>query len=617
MLAVKRATAVSRCGLMLLIALGAGACAEGQGGNIETQPLAVRVESVLADFVLPGTRALVRGDGFLEGAEVDVSLRGTASGVPTELYLTAERVDDRTLAVVFPPEQVLPLGTADFTGELRVEVTIGAAAGEGLASVTLRVRPEITPNLAQIPPGVFPQTPVVVVGDGFLLPGEGSSLVSFRGLFTPEAGGPPVELAVTEAPLVPAGPGDAAFVLPDRTRSAFTFDPAWVGIAPGRFEGEVQIANRGLGWTQSTAWTPTAFDLLPPLIEGVSPTEASRGQRIDIQGQGFLGGEAGATFIRLEGDFQPDVGDARPLPPGGLELSPQWIDGNHTAFAMRVHYDADCNSRDLGATPGTMTGTATAVITRGDVTVEGASFPVTFRIRPSRQVVWLRFLPAFTDSLRIFGLRNVSGAVQNRVLEVLRRDYSGIGLDFRLVEPKDFLDYSIVEIGGPDPNGQHLFGLDNTPDLDHCNERLADNLAGRNADGAGYGGIFVESFLQFSPARSSENPLADPAFDEIFGPVMARAVEPGEYPDGPRSAAIAQAILTLGSLIGNTATHEVGHSLGLPVFPGCGEYHTAPGQRQIMDCGADRPFSERAELDASPATFNPEDFEYLQRVLPP
>jgi hypothetical protein len=219
--------------------------------------------------------------------------------------------------------------------------------------------------------------------------------------------------------------------------------------------------------------------------------------------------------------------------------------------------------------------------------------------------------------LRIFGLRNVSGAVQTRVLEVLRRDYSGIGMDFRLVEPTDFLDYSIVEIGGPDPNGQQLFGLDNTPDLDHCNERLADNLAGRNADGAGYGGIFVESFLQFSPARSTENPLADPAFDEIFGPVMARPVDSGEYPDGPRGPVIAQAVLTLGSLIGNTATHEVGHSLGLPVFPGCGEYHTAPGPRQIMDCGADRPFTERAELDGDHAAFNPEDLEYLQRVLPP
>ncbi len=599
------------------LALLASSCAEGQGGDVETQPLAVQIESVYADLVLPGTRALIRGDGFLEGAVVDVSLRGQAAGMPADLYPTAERIDDRTLAVVFPPEQVAPLGTADFTGDLRVEVSIGAALGEAVRSVSLRVRPDLPPTLDVVPSGVFPQTPVELRGDGFLMPGEGSTLVSLRGVFTPDLGGAPVELSVTDAALSPTTAPDGSLSNPDRTRSAFVFDPAWVGISPGRFEGEVQLVNRGLGWTQAMAWSPAVFDLLPPLIEGVSPTEATRGQRIDIRGQGFLGGDAGATFIRLDGHFQPDAGEARALPPGGLEISPLWLSGNQTAFAMRVHYDADCNSRDLGATAGIMTGTATPVITRGDVTVEGAAVPVTFRIRPSRQVVWLRFLPAFTDSLRIFGLRNVSGAVQTRVLEVLRRDYAGVGMDFRLVEPTDFLEYSIVEIGGPDPNGQQLFGLDNTPDLDHCNERLADNLAGRNADGAGYGGIFVESFLQFSPARNSENPLADAAFDDIFGPVMREAVEPGEYPDGPRADVIARAVLTLGSLIGNTATHEVGHSLGLPVFPGCGEYHTAPGPRQIMDCGADRPFTERAELDGAHAAFNPEDLEYLQRVLPP
>jgi hypothetical protein len=461
---------------------------------------------------------------------------------------------------------------------------------------------------------------MVLLGQGFLLDGEGRSLLSMRGTFTPDVGGPASEVSLAEVPLAsaPLAAGQA----PERGVVETVFDPAWMGISPGRFQGEVQVARtRDSAGRASRRGRPSASTCFPPAIEGISPYRGELADRsIDIAGdKGFLGRRGRRDVRAPRGRLPAGRGRGAPAcPGGGLELSP--VSGStatSSPFAMRVHYDADCQSRDLGANPGVMTGTATPVIARGDATVEGVPTPVTFRILPSKQVVWLRFLPAFTDSLRIFGLRNVSGAVQARVLEVLRRDYSGINMDFRLVEPTDFLDFAILEIGGPDPNGQQLFGLDNTPDLDHCNERLADNLAGRNADGAGYGGIFVESFLQFSPARSSENPLADPAFDEIFGPVMARAVEPGEYPDGPRSAAIAQAILTLGSLIGNTATHEVGHSLGLPVFPGCGEYHTAPGQRQIMDCGADRPFSERAELDASPATFNPEDFEYLQRVLPP
>ncbi|MEZ4465309.1 MAG: hypothetical protein R3F43_12710 [bacterium] len=90
-----------------------------------------------------------------------------------------------------------------------------------------------------------------------------------------------------------------------------------------------------------------------------------------------------------------------------------------------------------------------------------------------------------------------------------------------------------------------------------------------------------------------------------------------EYPGGSRDAEIERAIRTLGNLVGNTATHEIGHSLGLPVAPGCGQYHNAPGDRQIMDCGSDRPFAERAELEpGSQAEFTPENRAYLERILP-
>jgi hypothetical protein len=258
----------------------------------------------------------------------------------------------------------------------------------------------------------------------------------------------------------------------------------------------------------------------------------------------------------------------------------------------------------------------TPIIELEGTRVEGVTTPLDFEILPSRQLVYLRFLPAFTDSLRLFGLRNLSADVQDRILEVLHRDYEGINVDFRTLAPEDFLDYAILEFGGPDPNGQNLFGLDNTPDLDRCNERLSDNLAGRNADGAGYGGIFVESFLQLSPANGADNPLASAAFDEVFSDVRRTPATPDDL-FGPRADVVRRAVLSLGNLIGSTASHEVGHSLGLPVVPGCGDYHTAPGDAQLMDCGADRPFAERVELNgAAPGRFNPEDLEYLRQILP-
>jgi hypothetical protein len=36
-----------------------------------------------------------------------------------------------------------------------------------------------------------------------------------------------------------------------------------------------------------------------------------------------------------------------------------------------------------------------------------------------------------------------------------------------------------------------------------------------------------------------------------------------------------------------------------------------------MDCGADRPFEERVELNATPpGAFGPDDMAYLRRILP-
>ncbi|MSP73186.1 MAG: hypothetical protein EXR76_13665 [Myxococcales bacterium] len=577
-------------------------------------PLAVSIETLLFDTVLPGTRAFVRGSGFYPDTQLEVTFEGQVLGQSILWPVPAERVDDRLLRLSFPPGLVAGAPTGIFQGTMRIVVTFDAAYGEAETAVTFGIVQSAVPVLAALPAEVFPQSTFDVTGSGFLTDGEGVTLLSLRGTFTDDRGQSRELLASGIDTLELPMPVDGG--VPNRTLHSVVHDPRWVGIRPGRFEGEAQLENRGQAWSMSGEWTRISMDVRPPIIDDISPLAASRGQRVTLMGRGFVGDEQGATLVRLDGAFTTRDGQSAPLTPGGLELSPEWLSGRELGFAMRVHYNLECESVDLGARSGHFTGMMTPIITDGVETVEGARVPMEFDVLPPRQVVHLRFLPAFTVALESFGLRNVSGEVQDRALDVLRRDFAGVNLDVRNVEPSDFLDFSIVEIGGSDPNMQNLFGLDNTPDLDHCNERLYDNLAGRHADSGGYGGIFVESFLQFSARRSTGNPLADPRFDEIFDPVMRAPVTASEYPDGPRTAVVDRAIHVLGSLIGNTASHEIGHSLGLPVVPGCGDYHTSDGPRQLMDCGGDRPFAERAELDGEAAHFNPEDAQYLQTILP-
>ena len=102
------------------------ACAEGSGGGATvTPPLAVGIESVLADVVLPGSRVQIRGDGFLESATFEVTLDGSTAGGAV-LSLPAERVDDRTMIVTFPPEQVGALPEGTLAGDLVLAVDAGA-----------------------------------------------------------------------------------------------------------------------------------------------------------------------------------------------------------------------------------------------------------------------------------------------------------------------------------------------------------------------------------------------------------------------------------------------------------------------------------------------------------
>jgi hypothetical protein len=163
------------------------------------------------------------------------------------------------------------------------------------------------------------------------------------------------------------------------------------------------------------------------------------------------------------------------------------------------------------------------------------------------------------------------------------------------------------------------------------NRRLYDRIGGVNAvtqsDGSpGYGGVFAEQLLGFSSHPGSVSPIKSAPgeaelFDQIFDPLrpdtggtpatlreatLLPALSSGSLcpaSKDDRSHQVACAIFVLGSLIGTTMTHELGHSLGLanPDSPS-GSYHNNGNLRgRIMNPGSLRSFSERAELSSSGA----------------
>lgn len=93
-------------------------------------------------------------------------------------------------------------------------------------------------------------------------------------------------------------------------------------------------------------------------------------------------------------------------------------------------------------------------------------------------------------------------------------------------------------------------------------------------------------------------------------------IDPATCPvaeDRPRQ--IACAIHALGTLVGSTISHELGHSLGLADPYGPSIHNEGDQADRLMD--ADRPFEERAEIEgAGPSRFCADEYEYLRRILP-
>ena len=637
------------------------------------------IVEVAPTTLLPASWLVIRGrslPGPSEGS-LYLWLTGTSKlpgAVPRNLdvRLRAEYVTATEAQVRVDTEVLQQLGgnSIEFEGHAKVVVDSAIDRREHVSepvAAKLRVVPSLTPKLDLIELSgpqrmtgkVHPNDWLIVHGDGFLFgEGEGDTVALLSGCFLPEGTSEPCSVngrAVREVEL-PVQP-QRRF---DRTSAIFPYSPTIHGVMPGKFSGTLRLRNQPPGSAARTLSSSRTISVeqVRPELTGISPSAASLGQYVEMQGAGFIGGQAGqATLVRLQGQFSLEGSPV--MIPVDTEIVVKWLPRFPSGPVGRYVLDETdalgqaLESRGgLREAAGVFVGTGTTTLRYGRESVSSKPTPLRIALLRPKQVVVVRFLSSYQDSLRLFGLRAVDNAVRARVLEVARRDYAGINIEFReasedSVLPADFAHYAQVDIGGPDPNGLGYLGYDNTPGRDMQNRRLYDRIGGVNAvtqnDGSpGYGGVFAEQLLGFSNHPGNVTAIKSAPgeaelFDLIFDPLrpdtkgtpatvreatLLPALSSGSIcpaSNDDRSHQVSCAIFVLGSLIGTTMTHELGHSLGLAnPASATGSYHNQGNLRgRIMNPGSLRSFSERSELSSSgPAVFCDTDYVYLRRILP-
>lgn len=606
-----------------------------------TEELPIQVKLV-DETIVPGGSLLieVRDAGTIVPASALVFVEGQLDGQTIEANINAAYAQENDVLLLEVTWDALSVllgvdGDADFAGSIQVEIPDlgGELVGKGqiqLATLFLRrtLDPEVdVPDFFEI----FVNDETALSGDGVLRDGEGATELLFDGEFVPETGAPE-SISGTLPVKVGAHRRDWLVSWPSTT----------IGIRPGTFNGTVTPRNSHAVSGDVLEGDPIAVEvkLLRTEIDAFDPPAASRGEVMNVVGRGFIPAnpEAGQSMIFvLDGMFTTRGGTAIDFSgDNAVQLAPEAVEHHTQARLVLRTQTTDQGGRadltGLTARPGTFQGTVTPVLISGTTTVLGQPYRGELGIATTRQFVFVRFLPGFSESLGEFGLRNMEPEIRERIFQTLARDYEGVNIEFGPERPDNHVEYSIIEVGGPDPNGAGLFGLDNSAGKDTGNIRLNDIVGSENAESGEqgfyvFGGVFIESFRTFSPSLDPNSEIASSRFDDVFSPFMpalgGTPVDASEYPGGEREELIDMAVHVMGSICGNTITHEIGHSLGMSFFQ---EDLISDGQRfhndfdepgAIMDAGGNRTFEERAEIDGAPTPhFNNRNSEYLQTILP-
>jgi hypothetical protein len=620
------------------------ACQSESGVREESGLEGLGLTAVSPAVVVPGSTIAIEGRSFLDQPLGIGWLRlaGSYAGGALDTELPANFVDFEHLEVLLTPEVMPLLGPPEgqFSGQAAVVVDFtpdGTRFSSPPLAYSLRVTRSLEPELDPIGSGgaIFVNDEIEVSGDGFLLGGqEGTTFAIVEGCFQPMGEDVCEPVGPVEVPVTPVEPFD-------RTRGTFAFSPHIAGIRPGNFSGDVRLRNdHADGTTLESGTESVGFDLIETQIMAMGDG-GSLGQFVDIQGGGFVSPDDGFTTILLEGEYVPD--DAVGGAPVTLELVPEYASGRLLRYVINED-DALGQNIDLRRETGAFDGTIRPIVSFEDDEVQGPALPVTLRIQPVKQIVYVKFNDTYVESLRLFGLRALDARIRERILAVLARDYESINIEFREEPAEDFKLFSTLEIAGPDPNGLGLLGYDNTDEKDRNNERLFDYIGGVNAltqeNGfPGFGGVFIESLFVYSnhpppgtPSSSEDIPVE--IFDQIFDPVRPDRGAPvvaadfaGEgipvltssnaCPATERRLQIACAVWVMGSLIGTTTSHEIGHSLGLADPKGMRFHNLGDAENRLMDSGGNRSFEERAELmGQGPSRYCVESYEYLREILP-